>query len=241
MKPIVDVNHVSFSYQDALILQNISFKITEGEFIGIIGPNGGGKTTLLKLLLGFLEPAEGKIEILGSSPDLAKGGLAYVPQVMMYDKQFPISVLELVLTGRLSRLSWFGYYSAEDKRAALEAIEKVNLTEHCYASFGTLSGGQAQRALIARALVSDPKLLLLDEPTASVDAHAEMDIYNILEKLRGTMTILMVTHNLNAVINNVDRVLCVQHSLISLQPQEVCEHFAMGLYHPPLIKVGQKI
>lgn len=240
MKPIVDVQDVSFAYQDAPILQNITFQVSEGEFIGIIGPNGGGKTTLLKLLMGFLEPTSGAIQILGAAPSKMHAQLAYVPQVMRYDKQFPISVFELVLTGRLSNLPWYGRYKAQDKEAAENALDLVGLSHIKNAPFGTLSGGQAQRALIARALVSAPKLLLLDEPTASVDPKAEADIYSLLSKLRTKMTILMVTHDLNTAIGQVDRVFCVQRQLISLMPQEVCEHFAMGLYHTPLLKVGNK-
>ena len=148
--------------------------------------------------------------------------------------------MELVLSGRLRDLPWYGKFSHADKRAALEALEQVGLTAFQNNPFGTLSGGQAQRALIARALVSKPKLLLLDEPTASVDTQAEADIYHFLSQLRGKMTILMVTHDLRAAIDQVDRVLCVQGSIISLKPQEVCEHFALGLYHPPLIQIKNK-
>ena len=240
MKPIIDVQDVSFAYQEMPILQKITFQVAQGEFLGIIGPNGGGKTTLLKLLMGFLMPECGTIEVLGTEPSNIQAELAYVPQVMRYDKQFPISVFELVLTGRLSHLPWYGKYAAKDQEAAEAALECVGLTEYKNAPFGTLSGGQAQRTLIARALASNPKILFLDEPTASVDPQAEADIYALLKRLQGSITILMVTHDLNAAIGQVSRVLCVQRQLISLLPQEVCEHFAMGLYHPPLLKVGQK-
>lgn len=240
MKPIIEVEQVSFAYQEALILQNISFQVFAGEFVGIIGPNGGGKTTLLKLLMGFLEPLSGDIRILGTTPPKAQTQLAYVPQVLRYDKQFPISVLELVLTGCLSRLLWHGNYSAEDKQAALASLELVGLSDYKNAPFGTLSGGQAQRALIARALVSNPKILFLDEPTASVDPQAEADIYALLKGLQASMTILMVTHDLNAAIGQVSRVFCVQRQLMALKPQEVCEHFALGLYHTPLLKRENK-
>lgn len=240
MKTVIDVKDLSFAYQDTPILQGISFQVLEGEFIGIIGPNGGGKTTLLKLLMGFLEPQAGSIQILGGSPAEAQTRLAYVPQVLRYDKQFPISVFELVLTGRLSRLPWYGRYSQADRQAAEDALERVNLADLKNASFGTLSGGQSQRALIARALASEPKILFLDEPTASVDPQAEADIYALLKRLQESMTILIVTHDLNAAIEKVGRILCVQRQLISLLPKDVCEHFAMGLYHPPLIKMESK-
>lgn len=240
MKTAVDLKHLFFSYQDRTVLKDISFSVREGEFVGIIGPNGGGKTTLLKLILGFLKPDSGSIEIFDHPPHSVLKQIAYVPQTARFDRQFPISVMELVLSGRLSRLPWYGKYSAEDRQKVLEALEKVDLADMKHASFGTLSGGQAQRALIARALVSEPKLLLLDEPTASVDSQAEAHIYEILEDLKGSITIMMVTHDLNAVIDHVDRVICVQNTAFVLKPEEVCQHFAIGLYHGPLIKLPKK-
>lgn len=234
MTPIVSFDHVFFSYQDSPVLTDVSFKVAPGEFLGIIGPNGGGKTTLLKLILGFLQPTSGKIAVLEKPPGVATTRIAYVSQGLHYDRQFPISVMELVLSGRLSSLPWYGVYSQKDVGAALNALDKVGMKEFRDHAFGNLSGGQAQRALIARALVSDPDLLLLDEPTASVDAQAEGVIYEILKTLRKTMTIMMVTHDLRAAIDLVDRVLCVQGGLLSLLPQEVCEHYAIGLYHAPL-------
>lgn len=235
MDTIINCENLSFYYDDIAILKEISFTIETGEFIGIIGPNGGGKTTLLKLIMGFLNPTSGSLTLSGLSPHQARSEIGYVPQAMRFDRQFPISVFELVLSGRLSKLPWYGIYSYEDRRLASETIEQLGLTEFQHSAFGTLSGGQAQRALIARALVSKPKLLLLDEPTANVDAQAESEIYALLKKLRGKMTILMVTHDLSTAIDQVQRVLCVQHTLISLLPQNVCEHFALGLYHRPLL------
>ena len=215
----------------------MNFSIRPGEFVGIFGPNGGGKTTLLKLIMGFLKPTSGKLAIFSESSKDAIQQISYVPQSLRFDKQFPISVREVVLSGRLSHLPWYGVYRKEDKQAAIEALEKVRMLEFQDKAFGTLSGGQAQRVLIARALVSNPKLLLLDEPTASVDAQAENEIYALLKELRGKMTILMVTHNLQVAIKLVDRVLCVRGEVISIKTEEVCEHFALGLYHTPLINI----
>lgn len=236
MKSVISLDQVSFSYEDVLVLKDISFSIEPGQFIGMIGPNGGGKTTLLKLIMGFIKPTKGHISILGTSPANARNQIAYVPQSLRYDKQFPISVLELVLGGRLSHLPWYGAFSKEDVDAALHALDLVGMLKYKDRGFGNLSGGQAQRTLIARALASNPQLLLLDEPTANVDANAEQEIYEILKNLQGKMTILMVTHNLNAAIQLFEKVLCIQQNCTILKPQEVCEHFALGLYHPPLIK-----
>lgn len=237
METAIQCENLSFAYEDTLILKNISFAVEPGESVGIIGPNGGGKTTLLKLIMGFLKPTSGKISLFGQSPSKVLHEIGYVPQAMRFDKQFPISVFELVLSGRLSRLPWYGVYSKNDYEIVKGILEQLNLTPFQNSAFGNLSGGQAQRALIARALVSQPKLLLLDEPTANVDAKAETEIYKLLKELQGKMTILMVTHDLNTAIDQVQRVLCVQHTLISLLPDEVCEHFALGLYHKPLLNI----
>jgi len=237
MELAVALDHVSFAYQDSLVLKDICLAIKSGEFIGMIGPNGGGKTTLLKLMMGFLKPSSGNISIFSEPPASSLKQISYVPQSLRFDKQFPISVMELVMGGRLSHLPWYGMFSKKDKEIALHALERVGLVDFQHRSFGNLSGGQAQRALIARALASEPQLLLLDEPTASVDAQAESDIYNILKGLQSQITIIMVTHNLRAAIELVERVICVQQTAIALKPQEVCEHFAFGLYHAPLINI----
>ncbi len=235
-RPIaISASRLTFSYGNIPVLHGVNFAISEGETIGIIGPNGGGKTTLLKLIMGFLTPDAGEIRIFQRPQKQARELMAYVPQRLPFDKDFPISVMEVVLTGRLNRMPWYGAWSSEDKEAACAALEQVALSEWGSAPFGSLSGGQAQRVLIARALVSKPRLLLLDEPTSSIDMQAQQDIYHLLQELRGTITILMVTHDLNTVIQRVDRVLCVQGQVLPLAPQEVCEHFAFGLYHPPLI------
>lgn len=233
---VVEFENVTFIYEENPVLSNVSFSVKKGEHIGLIGPNGGGKTTLLQLLMGFLSPSSGIIRVFGESPAQSRKQIAYVPQAMRFDREFPISVFEVVLSGRLNNLPWYGKYLPDDIDAALEALRQVNLTEFRDHAFGNLSGGQIQRTLIARALVTNPSLLLLDEPTANVDAKAEADIYRIIESLSEEMTIMMVTHDLQTVINQVDRILCVQNSVVSLKPEQVCGHFAMGLYHPPLTK-----
>ena len=240
MTHAVEIENVNFSYQEMAVIKNISFTINQGEFVGVIGPNGGGKTTLLKLIMGFLKPQSGRISLFGKSPSAARQSIAYVPQSLQFDKQFPISVMELVLGGRLSHLPWYGVFAQSDKDAAYEALEHVGLEDYRNRPFGSLSGGQAQRALIARALASKPQLLLLDEPTASVDSQAEIDIYRILKSLQGKITIMMVTHNLQAAVELVEKVLCVQQSLTVIEPRQICEHFSYGLYHAPLIKISNQ-
>lgn len=228
MKTVINFRDVSFQYDDVLILQNITGSIDEGQFVAIFGPNGGGKTTFLKLLMGFLKPVSGEIVVLGKSPQEVQTSLSYVPQAASFDRQFPISTLEVVMMGCL-KLS-----VKEAKERSLQELKNVGLADFADSPFGSLSGGQAQRTLIARALVSKPKILLLDEPTASVDPNAEKDILQILSRLKGSITIIMVTHDLNSIISAVDTLFCIQRTITPLSPAQICEHFAMGLYHPPL-------
>jgi zinc transport system ATP-binding protein len=228
---MIEVENLNFSYESTPILQNINVSVAEGEFIGIFGPNGGGKTTFLKLLMGFLKPLSGSIKIHNHSPKTFRKKIGYVPQVSSMDKQFPISSLELVLMGCLSQGSWWGGLPAHAKQKALHALELVGLSDKSDAAFGTLSGGQAQRVLIARALATEPELLILDEPTASVDPNAKKEIYQILSSLKGKMTILMVTHDLDEILQQTQRLLCINRQVSSYFPKEVCEHFTMGLYH----------
>lgn len=226
-------NNLFFQYEETPILENVSFVIKPGEFVGIFGPNGGGKTTLLKLLLGFLKPLKGSLEILGESPKVSREKMGYVPQISHLDKQFPITVLEVVMMGCLDKSPWHSY-TKDAKEKSREALAEVGMLDFQNNSFGTLSGGQAQRVLIARALVSKPTILLLDEPTASVDANAEESIYKLLQNLKGTMTIVMVTHDLQVMMQKVDRFICVHRDVTTYSQAQVCDHFAQGLYHPPL-------
>lgn len=239
--PAVSVKNLSFSYPGVPILDKVSFEINEGECIGIIGPNGGGKSTLLKLICGFLKPSHGSIHFFGKTQSHALSELAYVPQTLGFDRQFPISTLEVVLSGRLSHLNWWGSYTKKDHMLAEESLERVGLLSFAKTPFSSLSGGQAQRILIARALASQPKIMLLDEPTASVDQAAEADILALLKSLKETITFLIVTHDLNQAVDQVDRLLVVQHNIVPMTVQEVCEHFALGLYHTPMVKAGHPL
>lgn len=227
----INIQNLFFSYADTPTLKDVTFQVKVGEFIGLVGPNGGGKTTLLMLLMGFLKPSQGELEIFGKSPLKARSTIGYVPQAFRYDMSFPISTLEVVLTGRLSKLTWWGAYRKEDQTEALEALDKVGMKSFAKKPFSSLSGGQAQRVLIARALVSKPQILLLDEPTASVDGRSSQEIYAILRALKGSLTILMVTHDLKTTIDQVDRIICIQGDAAVLSKNEVCQHVALGLYH----------
>lgn len=226
---------VNFAYTTDLVIEKASFSIEKGEWVGIIGPNGSGKTTLMKLLLGLLEPTSGTIQIFGKDPFNNPIDLSYVPQTQQLDKKFPITVNEIVLSGRLKFLPFSGRYSEEDRHIAFEALKSVKLEAFQHRPFGALSTGQAQRVLVARALASNPSILFLDEPTASVDSESAEEIYALLRSLKGSVTIVMITHDLDAIIRDTTRVLCVQRKVTSFTPEEVCRHFTFGLYHTPII------
>lgn len=233
MNKAITLSHLQFSYDDLPILKQESLEIERGKFVGIIGPNGGGKTTLLKLLMGFLQPNKGQIRLFGEAPELVRTRIGYVPQVHKCDREFPITVHELVLLGALSNKTL--KYSKEIKEKALSLIDELGLTNHMKKAFGSLSGGLAQRALLARALLCDPELLLLDEPTANVDPASTTLIMEKLESLKTQKTILIVTHDLRTIAEKVDEILCVQGQITTYRPEEICEHFAFGLYHTPLL------
>ncbi len=232
----ISIENLYFSYEKNSILENVNLSILPGEFVGIFGPNGGGKTTLLKILMGFLKQDKGSIRINNKSPKFARSAIGYVPQIAKMDKQFPVTAAEVVQMGCLSKTGLLGFLPPLYKQKSLDALEKVGMLSKKDSSFGKLSGGEAQRVLIARALVSDPEILLLDEPTASVDPSAEKEILSILATLKGKMTILMVTHDLQTILNQVEKLLCVHRHVHTLFPSEVCEHFGLGLYHSPLMQ-----
>lgn len=229
----IAVDHLWFSYDKLPVLEDISLNVKKGEFIGIFGPNGGGKTTFLNLLIGRLKPDSGTLKLLGHSPEEVRDKIGYVPQVKRFDRKFPISVLDVVLQGALSKLSWLGYMPAKVRQHGRDVLQRVGLQHKEKDAFGTLSGGEMQRVLIARALVGDPEILLLDEATAHVDASAAEQIIKILLQLKGEITILMVTHDLQMMVNQAGRLICIQKTLTSYGRQEVCSHFSLGLYHPP--------
>lgn len=229
---IIQLENASYSYGQTPILNNVSLSVQEGEFSCLIGPNGSGKTTFLQLVMGFLRPTSGSIAVYNTTPKEARRYIAYVPQTLDYDRLFPISTLEVVLSGCLYNCPWWhSFYSKKDKEKALELLDKMNLSALKNQAFGSLSGGQAQKTLIARALIKNPKILLLDEPTSCVDIQAEHDILAILKNLQRSMTVLMVTHDLNVVAKNVDKIYSFHGCVEVFSPQDLCEHHLFGLYH----------
>ncbi|MBN2226462.1 MAG: metal ABC transporter ATP-binding protein [candidate division Zixibacteria bacterium] len=204
---------VSFAYGRTAIFNHADLHIPYNELVWIVGPNGGGKTTLLKLVLGLLAPDSGTIRVLGGPPSAARSRIGYMPQDATLDMRFPISVRDVALMGRLGNGHTFGRFSKHDLGAADRALEMVGLQDVRRRAFSELSGGQLRRLLIARALASEPELLILDEPTANLDALVARELHDLLISLSRNMTVVMVSHDPAFVSEHVKQVICVKHDI----------------------------
>lgn len=211
MKEIVTLKDIWVYLDSVLVLHDINLTIREGEFLGIIGPNGGGKTTLLKVILGLIRPARGEVKVFGKDPVKTRRLIGYVPQYSFFDPSFPISVFDTVLMGRYGGV--LKKYSLKDQKAVIDALKAVDIWELKDKQIGKLSGGQRQRVFLARAIVREPKLLLLDEPTTSIDPQIQESFYRMLLNLKKKMTIVMVTHDISAISVHVDKVACLNREL----------------------------
>lgn len=233
--PIVQISHVSFAYaqqdsSEGLILEDVSLTVEPDDFLGVIGPNGGGKTTLLKIILGLLTPQTGTARVLGQSPAKVRPRIGYVPQHAQIDVSVPASVLDVVLMGRLHRSSWGPSYGRQNIDAARSALDQTGVADLSNRRLGTLSGGQRQRVLIARALASDAKMLLLDEPTAGVDAQAERGLTDLLHQLNERIPIVMVSHDISFVSAHLKRVACLNRRLTCHRANEVTSEVIAQMY-----------
>jgi zinc transport system ATP-binding protein len=216
-QPVIELCDVSFAYNGSPVLENVNFLVRPREAVCIVGPNGGGKTTLLKLILGLLPPGSGEVRVFGQPPRAVRLRMGYVPQQVQHDQQFPATVMDVVLMGRLGRPGLrgvFGWHGPDDRRAAWDALGQVGMDGLARRPLATLSGGQRQRALIARALASQPDLLLLDEPTANVDSLIEARLFEILREINRRMTVVVVSHDLGFVSNLVESVVCVNRRAV---------------------------
>jgi zinc transport system ATP-binding protein len=234
-KVAVHIEDLSIFYGESPAISKVCLDVEEGEFLGIIGPNGGGKSTLLKAILGLIPITSGKILINGLVSGQNRTCVGYVPQFATMDRRFPISAIEVVLTGCIKRkLSPFLKFTKSDKETAYEQLEKVGIEYKANRQIAELSGGEFQRLLIARALAVKPELLLLDEPTASVDASSREQIYNLLENLNKDMTIILVTHDLLAVSSKVRRLACLNGKLVYHGEPELNNEIVNKLYGCPI-------
>ncbi|HCT65127.1 MAG TPA: ABC transporter [Lachnospiraceae bacterium] len=231
----IHIDNLSVYYGETAAITDVCLDVNEGEFLGVIGPNGGGKSTFLKAILGLIPITTGSIQIYNQEARKNLTAIGYVPQFATMDRRFPISAFEVVLTGRLKAgLSPFMKYSKEDKEIAYEQIKRVGIESLANRQISELSGGEFQRLLIARALTVNPKILLLDEPTASVDASSREQIYALLENLNKEMTIVLVTHDLLAISSTVGRLACLNGKLVYHGEPELNEHIVNQLYGCPV-------
>ena len=235
MKNAIHVEKLNIYYNNIPALKNISLDVYEGEFLGIMGPNGGGKSTLLKAILGLISINSGEISIYGSDRSSSRGLIGYVPQFTNMNRQFPITVLETVMTAQLNKgLHPFFKFKDQDREYALSQLEKVNLVHLADRQISDLSGGEFQRLLIARALAIKPKILLLDEPTASVDPSSRAHIFSLLEDLNKEITVVLVTHDLMAISSVVHKLACLNQTLIYHGEPQLTAHTLSNLYGCPV-------
>jgi zinc transport system ATP-binding protein len=209
----LEFEHVDFAFGGRPVLQDVSLRVAAGEFLALIGPNGGGKSTLVKVALGLLQPDRGTVRVLGLPAAQARPRVGYVPQFATFRRDFPLSVRETVLQGRLGLRAWWRRLAVADHRAADGAMAATDVNDLASRPIASLSGGQLQRVLIARALATDPSLLLLDEPTAHVDTRAEHGLFDLLARLRERMAIVIVSHDVGLVSRHVDRIACLNRAL----------------------------
>lgn len=230
--PAVSLDTVCFAYPGRDVLHGVSFTLPQRTLAAVVGPNGGGKTTLLRLLLGELKPECGTISVLGESPQKARSQMGYVPQHTEIDPHFPLSAGEAVLMGRAGKAGLF--YSREDREAASRALDRVGLAGMEQRAVCELSGGEWQRVMIAQALAGEPRLLLLDEPLANVDAAHAADLYALFRDLSSSMTVLMVSHNLSVVTESAEYVICVNGTVGMHKLGEVASETFKNAFGAPL-------
>lgn len=231
----VHIENLSVHYGHTPAIMGVCLDVSDGEYLGIIGPNGGGKSTLLKAILGLIPVSSGNISIYGGNAHKNRSLVGYVPQFALLNRKFPISLFEVVLTGHLKQgIAPFFRYSSKDNESVYTLLEKVGITDLANRQISELSGGEFQKMLIARALATNPKLLLLDEPTASVDAASRDQIYSLLAELNKNMTIILVTHDLLAVSSQVNRLACLNGQLVYHGEPELTEKVVNNLYGCPV-------
>lgn len=233
---IIEVKNVTMKYGNVLALDQVSFSVEKGVFLGIIGPNGGGKTTLIKALLGLIKPTSGEILINSKKP------IGYVPQFNNFEKKFPITVHMVILMGSMSsRKSIFHKYSIKDKEKAYEYMELLGIANLKERLISQLSGGQMQKVLMARALMTNPDILILDEPTASIDSQSRTDIYNLLNTLKGDKTIIIISHDTGSISTYIDSIACVNVQLDYHEDGQITEESINKIYGCPVDLIAHGI
>jgi len=234
MSEVIRLDDVWVKYGDLIILEDINLSVQNLDFLAIIGPNGGGKTTLLKVILGLIKPSQGSVTVLGDTPEKSRRFIGYVPQISHFDREFPVTVLDVVLMGRLGRKGIPKKYSEEDRRIAYKVLESVEMLSLRDKQIGKLSGGELQRVLLARALAADPKILLLDEPTASIDEPTKTKLYDLLKDLNRKVTIVLVSHDIGVISSYVDKIACLNRRLFYHGSKEIEAETIEKAYQCPI-------
>lgn len=239
-EPVISIKDLFFSYNHMPVLEDVTFNVAEKEFLAVIGPNGGGKSTLVKLILGLLKPDAGRVMIFGSSPEKVSRRMGYLPQDVAINRAFPISVMDVVLMGRL-RHRGINRITRRDREEACHALKIMGMHGYKDRRINNLSGGQRERVFIARALTTDPDILILDEPTASVDTVGKTELYSILRDLNRTKTIIIVSHDLMVMSSYVTAVACVNRRVYYHDQGEITQDMIDMGYPCPveLIAHGQ--
>lgn len=233
--PLIEVRGVTFGYGREVVLDNVDLDIQPRDFLAVIGPNGGGKTTLVKVILGLLRPWSGEV-LRRVDP----GRLGYVPQFSTFDKSFPLRVSDVVLMGKLGRRGLFQRYSREDREDVERILDRLKLSGVSRSHVAEISGGQLQRVLIARSLAADPEILFLDEPTASIDAESREVLQQILEELNQTIPIVVITHDVTSMSSMVKRIACINRRLF-YHGEEIDQHVLEEVYGCPVELVAHGV
>lgn len=226
-----------------ILLDNVFLELDEGDFLGLIGPNGGGKSTLLKVILGLVKPDHGEVRIFGLYPEQGRKHIGYMPQKTLFDSNFPVNALDVVLMGRYGQRGILRKFTEEDKEAAFDALESLGMKDHANRQIGSLSGGEQQRIFVARSLVSQPRILLLDEPTSGVDAAQECAFYELLSQLNKTkkMTIVLVSHDVTAVSKHVNKIACLNRRIFYHGSKELTAEEIEKAYGCPVDMIAHGI
>lgn len=241
LQEVVKLEDVWVAYDGECVLEGINLTVAQNDLLSIIGPNGSGKTTLLKVIAGLIKPAWGSVRVFGENPEKVRSLIGYVPQRSHFDHAFPISVWEVVLTGRLGKIGLGRRLSREDREKACWAMKTVEIEDLQAKHMGSLSLGQQQRVFIARALVTEPKLLLLDEPAASVDAPGQAELYELLTELKKLMAIVLVTHDIGAVSTYMEKIACLNRKLFYHHSKEIIPEELEATYRCPVDMIAHGV
>ncbi len=240
-REVIAVRGLWAGYEHEQVLEDVHLLVRELDFIGLIGPNGGGKTTLIKVLLGLLPPTRGEVRVMGLPPREGRRYIGYVPQVVQFDREFPRSVWDVACMGRLGRRGLFRRFTAEDDAIVADALRKVEMLDLRARPIGELSGGQRQRVYGARALATEPAILLLDEPTSSVDPQVRTSIFELLRQLNDHTTILMISHDMSAISSYVKTVGCVNRRLFYHNERQLTPEMLELAYQCPIDLVAHGV